>query len=135
MKNLSRDSITKYAVAMQDQATHWVRKYPCMSKSARETLKSFNIVTFRRNPRSIHTDKFSGIDESLRRAEVETWEIYTSQIRHTWNYKTGMNLQKKTRKHTPTNHKHTQQDMIAMHMLCVLCATLFLTPANWLCNT
>ena len=53
-------------------------------------LTSGDILTPRRKyAQSTCTDTTQEFHKSLRRAELESWEIYSAQIRHTWNRRTS----------------------------------------------
>ena len=51
--------------------------------------KSQNILMSRRQPKIHLHGQISGISSSLRRAELESREIYAAQIRNTWNCRTS----------------------------------------------
>ena len=47
----------RYAIVVQDLATHWIQSYPCKTKTSQETQKSLQKFLERtRKPKVIHTD-------------------------------------------------------------------------------
>ena len=68
----------RYAVVVQDLATHWIQFYPCKNQiSSRDAETFWKFLTFRRKPKDQVIKQFSGISRSLRRVELKSCEIYS----------------------------------------------------------
>ena len=67
----------RYAVVVQDVATHWIRAYPCKNKTSQETQRS--LPKFLETKSHLHW-QFVGIRQSLWRSLLESLHVYTTPI-------------------------------------------------------
>ena len=73
-------------IQVQDLTTQWIQSYPCKTKATQETQRSLRtFFTSGRKPKIHAHGKNYEIYRRLRRAELESWEIYSAQTRIKWN--------------------------------------------------
>ena len=89
-----RHEIAERCGVMMTADHEGIQHYPCKTQySSGNAEKSENILTSKRKSKIHFYEQFFWIYQSLRRAELESWEIFAAKIRNKWNCRTTVLVQ------------------------------------------
>ena len=73
-----------YSVVVQDLATQWIHSFLCKNQiSSGDDVKFANVPFLHPDKSEIHSHRqLSGVCQSLRRTDLESWDIYSGQTRN-----------------------------------------------------
>ena len=75
----------RYAVVVQDLATHWIQAYPCKNKTSQETQKSLRkFMEPDKNPKVIYTDNPLEFGKACEDLSWKSLHVYTTPIGDWW---------------------------------------------------
>ena len=85
MKVANLETITRYAVVVQDLATQWIQAYPCKTKTSQETQRSLQkFLEPDRKPKVIYTDNSLEFGKSCEEISWNHCSVFGQDFPRIW---------------------------------------------------